>query len=93
MSEKFGMEYPLNPKLQYIYPPPTVTTLTNIANALASVPKFYVQVLHLMNKMNLPPPFGSVTATPPLAEESKSEAMPEIPDADVLGGSGNGDVL
>jgi hypothetical protein len=25
--------------------------------ALAAMPKFYTQVLHLMNKMNLPPPF------------------------------------
>lgn len=24
------------------------------------------QVLHLMNKMNLPPPFGPVTARPPM---------------------------
>lgn len=24
------------------------------------------QVLHLMNKMNLPPPFGPITARPPM---------------------------
>ena len=30
--------------LRYLYPPPTHTTLTNIANALACVPKLYVQV-------------------------------------------------
>ena len=38
------MEYPRNPKLHYLYPPPTVSIVTNIANALASYPKFYVQV-------------------------------------------------
>ena len=85
MSDRFGIEYPLNPKLQYMYPSPTVTILTNIANALASVPKFYVQVLHLMNKMNLPPPFGAVTTTPPLAEESKHvETQSKIQESDVM---------
>lgn len=43
--------------LRYQYPPPTPTVLHNISCALASVPKFYTQVLHLMNKMNLPCPF------------------------------------
>ncbi|XP_069677931.1 RNA-binding region-containing protein 3-like isoform X2 [Periplaneta americana] len=45
--------------LKYQYPPPTPAVLHNIACALASVPKFYTQVLHLMNKMNLPCPFDS----------------------------------
>ncbi|KAK3576477.1 hypothetical protein CHS0354_028526 [Potamilus streckersoni] len=67
--KKWGFEYPQNPNLTYLYPPPTVNILTNIANALASYPKFYVQVLHLMNKMNLPAPFGPVTTTPPIATE------------------------
>jgi len=43
--------------LKYQYPPPTPTVLHNISCTLASVPKFYTQVLHLMNKMNLPCPF------------------------------------
>lgn len=67
--KKWSIEYPRNPKLYYLYPPPTVSVLTNIANALASYPKFYVQVLHLMNKMNLPAPFGPVTPTPPIRED------------------------
>lgn len=29
-------------------------------HAIATVPRLYVQTLHLMNKMNLPPPFGPV---------------------------------
>ncbi|XP_060601299.1 RNA-binding region-containing protein 3-like [Ruditapes philippinarum] len=68
--KKHNILYPKKPTLNYMYPPPTVSTLTNIANALASHPKFYTQVLHLMNKMNLPCPFGPVTASPPLALES-----------------------
>jgi len=42
-------------------------------NALIAVPKFYTQVLHLMNKMNLPPPFGPVTPTPPLRKRKKKD--------------------
>lgn len=46
--------------LKYQYPPPTPTVLHNISCTLASVPKFYTQVLHLMNKMNLPCPFNTI---------------------------------
>eukprot|EP00116_Pleurobrachia_bachei_P003678 sb/3463940/ len=46
-----------DPSLHYLYPPPTSHTLNNISHALVAVPQFYIQVLHLMNKMNLPPPF------------------------------------
>lgn len=76
LGPKWGFEYPLDPSLEYMYPAPTVSILTNIANALASVPRFYVQVLHLMNKMNLPAPFGLLTPTPPLPEE---DPMPPLP--------------
>ncbi|KAM7307041.1 hypothetical protein ISCGN_010677 [Ixodes scapularis] len=37
--------------LRYAYPPPSPSTAANIATMLISVPKFYNQVLHLMNKM------------------------------------------
>ncbi|XP_064623124.1 RNA-binding region-containing protein 3-like [Lineus longissimus] len=73
LGSKLSVNYPLNPKLKYLFPPPTASILTNIASALASVPKFYVQVLHLMNKMNLPAPFGVLTATPPLAPDQPVE--------------------
>lgn len=43
-------------RLSYIYPPIDETILTNINNALLSIPTFYTQVLHLMNKMSLPCP-------------------------------------
>ncbi|KAL4217032.1 RNA-binding region-containing protein 3 [Mactra antiquata] len=73
---KHYIPYPKKPTLCYMYPPPTVSILANIANALASHSKFYTQVLHLMNKMNLPCPFGAVTPSPPLAlEKSGSEPV------------------
>lgn len=43
--QSFSIDYPRNPNLHYLYPQPTVSILTNIANALAGCPKFYVQVL------------------------------------------------
>ncbi|CAF3401394.1 unnamed protein product [Rotaria sp. Silwood1] len=43
-------------RLAYIYPPIDDTILMNINNTLLSVPSFYTQVLHLMNKMSLPCP-------------------------------------
>jgi U11/U12 small nuclear ribonucleoprotein SNRNP65 len=43
-------------RLSYLYPPIDETILMNINNALLSVPSFYTQVLHLMNKMSLPCP-------------------------------------
>ncbi|XP_037829226.1 RNA-binding region-containing protein 3 isoform X2 [Kryptolebias marmoratus] len=63
-----GLKFQSNPTLKYLYPSPSSSILANITHALLSVPKFYVQVLHLMNKMNLPCPFGPVTARPPLFE-------------------------
>lgn len=50
--------------LRYVYPKPNRATINNIAHALASVPKFYNQVLHLMNRMNLPPPFSDAPDPP-----------------------------
>ncbi|KAF6207357.1 hypothetical protein GE061_018598 [Apolygus lucorum] len=45
--------------IRYQYPPPSTQVLRNICRALAKVPKLYTQVLHLMNKMNLPCPFSN----------------------------------
>ncbi|XP_065071183.1 RNA-binding region-containing protein 3-like [Rhopilema esculentum] len=78
IAPKLGIHHSLPGHLAYVYPAPTVTILTNIANALASVPRFYTQVLHLMNKMSLPPPFTGPTVTPPLPGDSvalKDEAV------------------
>ncbi|KAI9493878.1 hypothetical protein BDB00DRAFT_821103 [Zychaea mexicana] len=58
VAPHLGINYPPNPDLHYRYPDPTPEILTNMMHAIASVPRLYVQTLHLMNKMNLPPPFG-----------------------------------
>ncbi|XP_072234530.1 RNA-binding region-containing protein 3 [Leuresthes tenuis] len=68
VAPNLGLKFQSNPTLKYLYPPPSSGILANITHALISVPKFYVQVLHLMNKMNLPCPFGPVTARPPMFE-------------------------
>ncbi|XP_015146289.3 RNA-binding region-containing protein 3 [Gallus gallus] len=79
IAPSHGLTFPINSCLKYLYPPPSSTILANIANALASVPKFYVQVLHLMNKMNLPPPFGPITTRPPMYEEYLPVPVPPPP--------------
>lgn len=60
-----GFNQPTPSHLKYSYPGPNRATINNIAHALASVPKFYTQVLHLMNRMNFPPPFAN-EAPPPV---------------------------
>ncbi|KFK43219.1 hypothetical protein AALP_AA1G096000 [Arabis alpina] len=66
IAPKLGINYSFPPHLQYAYPPPDANILANITNALIAVPPLYTQVLHLMNKMNLPPPFRLALPTPPL---------------------------
>ncbi|EEB14343.1 conserved hypothetical protein [Pediculus humanus corporis] len=53
-----NFKQPVPCHLKYQYPAPDKQALTNILKMLITVPKFYTQVLHLMNKMNLPCPFG-----------------------------------
>ena len=86
VHKRYGIPYSRKPNLYYLYPPPSVSTLTNIANALASHPRFYVQVLHLMNKMNIPAPFGAVTATPPLASDSRGLGRSDTADLESSSG-------
>jgi U11/U12 small nuclear ribonucleoprotein SNRNP65 len=57
IAPELGIDYGIPPQLHYKYPPPNPFILNNIMQAIAAVPKLYVQVCHLMNKMNLPPPF------------------------------------
>lgn len=66
IAQGLGVEYPFPPHLEYAYPPPDGNILTNIVNALIAVPRFYTQVLHMMNKMNIPAPFRAALPTPPL---------------------------
>jgi len=70
IAPSLGVNYPSNPYLEYRYPSPNPLILTNIVNAMTSRPKFYTQVLHLMNKMNLPPPFGPPAPAMPLLPEA-----------------------
>ena len=83
VSQKLGLNYPANPKLKYTYPAPNPLILNNMMNALASVPRLYTQVLHLMNKMNLPAPFSGDTPKPPMqsmTEHHMSANQPITPD-------------
>ncbi|XP_031439754.1 RNA-binding region-containing protein 3 isoform X2 [Clupea harengus] len=79
IAPNLGLKFQANPTLKYLYPPPSSAVVTNITHALLSVPKFYVQVLHLMNKMNLPCPFGPLTPRPPLFEMYHVPAGPVPP--------------
>ncbi|XP_023024714.2 RNA-binding region-containing protein 3 [Leptinotarsa decemlineata] len=85
-NESVGFHQPPPSHLKYLYPKPNRATINNIAHALATVPRFYTQVLHLMNRMNLPPPFAVEqppvrTITPsqhPVMKQSlKSSSLPE----------------
>lgn len=82
IAEKLGVEYPFPPNLEYAYPPPDGNILTNILNALIAVPRFYTQVLHLMNKMNIPAPFRAALPTPPLPPAASAPQPPPPPPVD-----------
>ncbi|CAN0863634.1 U11/U12 small nuclear ribonucleoprotein 65 kDa protein [Linum grandiflorum] len=79
IAPKLGVDYPFPPHLEYAYPPPDGNILTNILNALIAVPRFYTQVLHLMNKMNIPAPFRMALPTPPLPPSESATAPPPPP--------------
>ncbi|KAJ8924912.1 hypothetical protein NQ315_001069 [Exocentrus adspersus] len=70
-NESVGFHQPPPSHLKYLYPKANRATINNIAHALATIPRFYTQVLHLMNKMNLPPPF--VVETPPMRTVTPSQ--------------------
>ncbi|XP_043527682.1 RNA-binding region-containing protein 3 isoform X2 [Frieseomelitta varia] len=67
MNQAFTQPPP--PNIQYEYSPPTRGTLIRIAIQLLKEPAFYTQVLHLMNRMNLPPPFEELEAEFPALKE------------------------
>ncbi|XP_052145918.1 U11/U12 small nuclear ribonucleoprotein 65 kDa protein [Oryza glaberrima] len=79
IAPRLGVDYPFPPHLEYAYPPPDGNILTNIVNALIAVPRFYTQVLHLMNKMNLPAPFRMALPTPPLPSQVPAPPPPPPP--------------
>jgi U11/U12 small nuclear ribonucleoprotein SNRNP65 len=45
-------------EVAYRYPPATDEILNNVMECMRKIPKFYSHVLHIMNRMNLPPPFS-----------------------------------
>lgn len=79
IADRLGVDYPFPPHLEYAYPPPDGNILTNIVNSLIAVPRFYTQVLHLMNKMNIPAPFRMALPTPPLPPSEPAPLPPPPP--------------
>ncbi|GKV07531.1 hypothetical protein SLEP1_g19291 [Rubroshorea leprosula] len=79
IAPRLGVDYPFPPYLEYAYPQPDGNILTNIVNALIAVPRFYTQVLHLMNKMNIPAPFRMALPTPPLPPSAPAPQPPPPP--------------
>ncbi|TMW56921.1 hypothetical protein Poli38472_002846 [Pythium oligandrum] len=78
LAPHLGLHYAPSPRLHYKYPKATVPIVRNIANALIALPRFYTQVLHLMNKMNLPPPFD-VDAIPGVFSEARMAPVQTTP--------------
>ncbi|XP_032665187.1 RNA-binding region-containing protein 3 [Odontomachus brunneus] len=68
MNHVFSQAPP--PNIRYKYMAPTKNTLMRIAIQLWKEPAFYTQVLHLMNKMNLPPPFEELEGEFPMLREA-----------------------
>lgn len=67
MNQVFTQPPP--PDIRYKYSAPTKGTLIRIAIQLLKEPAFYTQVLHLMNRMNLPPPFEELEGEFPALKE------------------------
>ncbi|KAK5642141.1 hypothetical protein RI129_008308 [Pyrocoelia pectoralis] len=76
LNSSVSFNQPPPPHLKYEYPKPNRATINNIAHALLSVPKFYTQVLHLMNRMNLPPPFSDVPDPPQISQRIPQPSLP-----------------
>ncbi|KAH8299488.1 hypothetical protein KR044_001805 [Drosophila immigrans] len=66
---------PPPPYLRYAYPPINADILAAIGDTLLSDKRFYTQVLHLMNRMNLPAPFAPRTSGLRLQRQSQSQSV------------------
>ncbi|XP_049621695.1 RNA-binding region-containing protein 3 isoform X2 [Suncus etruscus] len=78
IAPNHGLTFPLNSCLKYMYPPPSSTILANIVNALASVPKFYVQYEdYMLLHAPLPPTSPQPPEEPPLPEEDEEFSSKE----------------
>ncbi|TPP64196.1 RNA-binding protein 40 [Fasciola gigantica] len=64
MAPKWDSSFPVPPNLIYRYPTATNSILTNIVRCMISCPALYTQVLHIMNRLHLPPPFGDTDTFP-----------------------------
>ncbi|GLE02037.1 hypothetical protein PINS_up010875 [Pythium insidiosum] len=80
LAPHLGLHYAPSPLLHYKYPRASVPIVRNIANALLALPRFYTQVLHLMNKMNLPPPFEDDAIRGPFS--LRNEQSPAVSNGD-----------
>ncbi|KAH8283465.1 hypothetical protein KR018_002981 [Drosophila ironensis] len=56
-NNQCDFQQPPPPYLRYSYPPINKEILASIGQHLLENQRFYIQVLHLMNRMNLEPPF------------------------------------
>lgn len=73
IADNLNLNQPPPPHLRYEYPKVNRDIIDAICIALECVPKFYIQVLHLMNRMNLEPPF--VPGDKQLVYESSSKTQ------------------
>lgn len=76
-----GFDQPPPPYLKYNYPPINKLILDNISTTLLSNKRFYIQVLHLMNRMNLEPPFAKRTykfTCPGIPKETSTQTEESI---------------
>ncbi|XP_045442915.1 RNA-binding region-containing protein 3 isoform X2 [Pipistrellus kuhlii] len=78
IAPNHGLTFPLDSCLKYMYPPPSSTILANIVNALASVPKFYVQYEdYVPLHAPLPPGSPRPPEDPPLPDEDEDLSSKE----------------
>ncbi|XP_055337793.1 RNA-binding region-containing protein 3-like [Paramacrobiotus metropolitanus] len=81
MTGETYSNYAIPVTLKYHYPPPSPSILTNVMYIMAQTPALYVQVMHLMNKMHLPIPFGPLLPPPKMFDNISgraSEAVDEM---------------
>ncbi|KAH8320470.1 hypothetical protein KR067_004210 [Drosophila pandora] len=79
---------PPPPYLSYSYPPINADIVAAISQHLLRNKRFYNQVLHLMNRMNLEPPFQKHSAGPIAQRYAKEEAtqtedLPSDPESEL----------
>ncbi|XP_003744129.2 RNA-binding region-containing protein 3 [Galendromus occidentalis] len=78
IAPHLNFNYILNPMVKYKYPPINDTILANICEALRDNSNFYTQVLHLMNKMCIPPPFRRKAVPSRVFQRSSRDTYTQI---------------